>query len=393
MLKRRQIQIIPEDIKRVSLYDMIKTVCATAVCGLHICYSNNSYDLPHTVKINQNNECVTEGFNIRYAAISQIGIARWLKYHPDDEYRLPQLWSRITDNFDKITNIGDLALSVWAGAQSHVDNCNQFVEMLRKIWIGQADLCNAVELGWVIQACTIVLNEIENLSYDLETVLADAYKRLVILFNEKTNLFYRHIRSTLAEIISKRIACFADQVYPVLALTSYGVICNNQNSIEIASRVVDQLCRHQGPLGQWWWHYDVPGGRICEEYPVFSVHQDSMAPMAILANDVATGKSHLKEIEHGMRWLYSVNELKENLVLDERGIICRDIERREPGKLSRNIRGICCVAGWNGMHRFLGRVFSDFCKNQECRPYHLGWILYAWADYVNREELHTKQSR
>ena len=36
------------------------------------------------------------------------------------------------------------------------------------------------------------------------------------------------------------------------------------------------------PHGQWWWHYDVRDGSVVERYPVYSVHQHAMAPMALL---------------------------------------------------------------------------------------------------------------
>jgi hypothetical protein len=33
------------------------------------------------------------------------------------------------------------------------------------------------------------------------------------------------------------------------------------------------------------------------------------------------------------------------------------------------------------LHRLAGKCFFGFRINRKCRPYHLGWILYAWADY------------
>jgi hypothetical protein len=107
-----------------------------------------------------------------------------------------------------------------------------------------------------------------------------------------------------------------------------------------------------------------------------------MAPMAIIASDKATGENHLGEIERGIRWLLGNNELHTNLLLDEAGIIWRDIEKHEPAKLSRSIRALFCVSGLHSLNKLVGKCFIGFRINYECRPYHLGWILYAWANHL-----------
>jgi hypothetical protein len=74
----------------------------------------------------------------------------------------------------------------------------------------------------------------------------------------------------------------------------------------------------QGPLGQWWWHYNIETGQISEEYPVFSVHQEAMAPMALLAYDRATGQNHREAIDRGLAWIAGNNELRKDLIDPER---------------------------------------------------------------------------
>jgi len=212
-------------------------------------------------------------------------------------------------------------------------------------------------------------------------VLDQAKRRLTGLFKPGPELFQRHNRPGLRQSIGRRVACFADQVYPILALSNYGSLFDDTECIEYAAAAAEQICTFQGPLGQWWWHYDTKQGKICEEYPVFAVHQDSMAPMAILASDRASGGNHINDIELGMRWLLGANELNENVLKKEAGIIWRDIEKREPGRLSRTVRAALCTAGLASLHRLAGKCCVGFRVNRVCRPYHLGWILYAWADF------------
>jgi len=367
--------------KDIDFHSMVRTLPTTAKKGLAICYSESTDLLPLTCTRGVDNAFKLVGYSIRNAAISQIGVAEWLRFHPEDAQFLPDLWSKILEHFDEITYVGDFALALWAGVTSKADNCQLFARALATNWERQANLCNAVELGWIVQACTLAAKEQDNLESHVRPVLDEARNRLIGLFRPQQNLFQRHNRSGIREVLSRHITCFADQVYAILALSNYSVLFSEKESAELVAEATEKICQLQGPLGQWWWHYDTTEGKVCEEYPVFSVHQDSMAPMAIMASDRLTGQNHYREIERGLRWLYGNNELNHELVLDGAGIIWRDIEKREVGKISRILRALLCVAGCQFLHSFAGKCFAGFRVNYECRPYHLGWILYAWADY------------
>jgi hypothetical protein len=364
----------------MNLEQTINLLCKTAEKGLTRFYPSNISELPYTAYIDSEGQWYSKGSSVRYAAISQIGIAKWLKYHPNDKGNLPELWPKISDNFRNITNIGDVALSLWAGIQSYADNCEKFARELKECWPVQSSQCNAVELGWIVQVC-LMAQQFDFGKTDLKHVLNDSHRQLLSLFDAGAGLFYRHLRPGLKAIISRHISCFADQVYPIVALSNYGFLYNHQQSIDFAAQATEKICQYQGRLGQWWWHYDVTHRRICEEYPVFSVHQDGMAPMAIMASDRASKQDHSDKVKLGVQWNFGVNELGENLVHQKEGFIWRDIERNEPTKLSRKMRSICSVAGLSRLHHLAGKWVKNFCINYECRPYHLGWILYAWADY------------
>src|SRR5207248_880072 len=79
-----------------------------------------------------------------------------------------------------------------------------------------------------------------------------------------------------------RIGTFADQVYPIYALTRFAQAFGEAKALACAVDCAEAICRLQGPLGQWWWHYDSRTGRVTSKYPVYSVHQDAMAPLALL---------------------------------------------------------------------------------------------------------------
>ena len=79
------------------------------------------------------------------------------------------------------------------------------------------------------------------------------------------------------------MTCFADFVYPIQALSHYHMALGCPEAMDAATRCADRMCKLQGPAGQWWWHFDVRTGQGVERYPVYAVHQEAMAPMALRA--------------------------------------------------------------------------------------------------------------
>ncbi len=356
--------------------DFRKVLCDTARYGLVRLYSNDT--LPYTVRGRGAGEYTLEGFSVRYAAISQIGMAKWLRHHQEDKACLPDLWPRILARVSDINHIGDFALLLWAAVESSGDDCDKFAKMIVRLWPDQQEMCNAVELGWVVQSL-VRLCEIMDLKEDTSEVLRTAREKLLALYNPASRLFGRHNRPGLTELLSRRVACFADQVYPILALANYGRHFHDLGSSNAAIAVADTICRLQGALGQWWWHYDVQTAKVAEEYPVFSVHQHGMAPMALQAVDEATGTDHFKHTEAGLMWLTGSNELGVTMIQPQQAVVWRDIHRKEIGKMFRVVRGSLSLAGLDWAHRLTGRRGIGYVVNTECRPYELGWLLYAWA--------------
>ena len=331
---------------------LIKSICTIAKDGLWKCYPKDGNPMPYTLVKDGNGDVQPAGSSIRYALISQIGIMRWLHHCPEDKPHLPNLWPRILAQVNDVNHVGDFALLLWAAAESGRDDCDKFAKMVVQRWPDSHQMCNAVELGWIVQSL-VRLSEIVDLGADARAVLTVARDKLLELFNPVSRLFARHDRTGLTEMLSRRVACFADQVYPMLALANYGRCFNDSRSTDIAVAAADTICRLQGPEGQWWWHYDVKAGKAAEEYPVFSVHQHGMAPMALLAVDEAAGTDHTKYIEAGLIWLTGRNELNLTMIQQEQGVVWRDIHRREVGKIFRFVRGGLSLAGWDWLNRRL----------------------------------------
>jgi hypothetical protein len=170
-----------------------------------------------------------------------------------------------------------------------------------------------------------------------------------------------------------RIGSFADQVYPIYAMSKFAKAFHVEDPLGPALECATAICAAQGKSGQWWWLYDARSGRVSSRYPVYSVHQHGMAPMCLFAVEETTGQSFRESIYQGLRWIYGENEL---------GIDMRD------GAQSLIWR---CLAPGNWQTKFWEMAWSAIRPTNEHmqvpslevlyeqRPYEFGWLLFAFA--------------
>ena len=128
-------------------------------------------------------------------------------------------------------------------------------------------------------------------------------------------------------------------------------------------------------MGQWWWHYDASSGQVADGYPVFSVHQHAMGPMALFKLGEVLHRDFDDWIYKGVRWINSNNELEFDMEDDSRKLIWRCIFRARRS-LKRYLK-----AGFGFQTEATQHENpTDLKVLYECRPYELGWLLYAFAD-------------
>jgi hypothetical protein len=269
---------------------------------------------------------------------------------------------------------GGLGLVLWANAALRAHSPSA---LLAEAGLDAAALERAIpalttmEVAWMAsgllhaadpgleRACTAALQELQR-------------QRLV-----PDTLAFRHASAAASwqHRLRARIANFADQVYPLQAL-SFAAIARGDATLRVlADRCGAHLVGMQGPLGQWWWHYDAVTGGVIEGFPVYSVHQHSMAPMALRALAAAGGCDHTSAAALSRDWLQA-NELGIDMVEPSSGIIWRSIEREErslAGRL-RKLRILLARPASNP-----AAAPPRLRLNREIRPYEWGWLLYATA--------------
>ena len=161
-------------------------------------------------------------------------------------------------------------------------------------------------------------------------------ERLMSAFNPKTAIFPHFIGN--GRNLRGHVSCFADQVYPIQALSACHRLSANKRALEVASRCAEKICELQGTRGQWWWHYDRRTGKVLEGYPVYSVHQDAMAPMALFDLHLAGGPDYSAAVAKGLSWMRNAPEINRSLIDSTHCTIWRKVDRRGPRKLCRYLK-------------------------------------------------------
>lgn len=332
----------------------------------------------YTLAAGPDGQVLPRGASTRDAIIAALGIA----HLPEAQRRAvlagqdcDDLLGLLARQLDQMTSRGDVALLCWALAQAGHGELPLALSRLRELDQpaiagprpdDQLDMASA---AWIVTALVAARP-----LADVEQHLGGARSRLLTA----RRALFPHLASGQRPWYRAHLASFADQVYPVQALARLHASADDQEALDAANVVAGLICEAQGGAGQWWWHYDTRTGNVVECYPVYSVHQHAMAPMALLDLADAGGDSHADAVIAGLSWLSGPPESAESLVVDDPPVIWRKVARDDRHKLARGLAMITsrAVPGWRAP--WLDRAFPPGVIDRECRPYELGWLLYAW---------------
>ncbi len=316
-----------------------------------------------------------EGISRRYTAIALIGLVHEARCTASEVLAgqsMDDVCGRLIDGVDQTSDLGDVALTLWAARALHHGNATRALWRLQAMdpARGQHPL---VDLAWVLTALVI------DGAAAADSLAEATAARLLASFRESSSLFPHWPAGSKSASLRSHVGCFADQVYPILALSHYFRVSGLPEALTAAQRCADRVCALQGPEGQWWWHYDVRTGRVIEGYPVYAVHQHAMAPMALFALQDACGIDHTDAVTKGLKWLARSPEIDSSLIDPAAGVIWRKVARREPLKITRTAQALASRLHPSLRVPVLDRLARPEYVDYESRPYEMGWILYAWA--------------
>lgn len=333
---------------------------------------------------------VVSGTSRRYTAMVLIGLAAQSAAGNCLDVPVDGAWDRIAAWGCSAESLGDAGLALWGLSVRGDERAGRIAETIvarKHEALEERAGFASMEMGWLLTgigeavAADVGPAEIRELAGHLAAKLLESQNPRTGLFCFSRPIPVKNFHRTR---VNARLGSFASQVYPMVGLSRYAAATGDPAPIPAVQRCADAVCDLQGPDGQWWWVYHVRKGTLACRYPVYSVHQDAMGPMALLAVSQATGKNdYAAAIAGSLAWMDNHPELPgRQLVDDRRGIVWRAIQRDETsggGKLglSRKERLRIHLSAWTG--RRDRRGLSDGFVCLECRPYHLGWILLAGA--------------
>jgi hypothetical protein len=317
----------------------------------------------------ENGAQVPAGISDRYTAIAIIGLAadgldRWtLPFDPMG------LAAALVESLPACENLGDAALIAWAAEAVGIDSAPAWTHVERLFRSRSAH--PTVEVAWALAAAAI---DDRHVAPALRQSLLSAVMQA---WNAKAGIFGHTAGGGSAR---SHVACYADQVYPIFALSRFAARYGDRSALDAAVRCARRICALQGAGGQWWWHYDHRTGDVVEGYPVYAIHQDAMGPMALRAVADAGGGNFDEPIRRGLQWLQAAPELAGGSLIDEPAqMLWRKVGRREPMKATRYVQAACTMLHPRLRAPGMDVIFPAAAIDFEDRPYHWGWFLYAWA--------------
>ena len=354
--------------------DTVRQLRSIVVCSLVRMYRPGEQLFAFRLRKSGNKENL-EGISRRYTATALIGLAnedQSLVAEVLGRHSREEICAKLIADLEEPRELGEVALTAWAARMLHHPDSHKAVEALRRMDpVGEGH--PTVEFSWSLTALSIGGSDATDMAF-AERIAND----LMNSFRKESGIFpHGPVGRGLAALRS-HVSCFADFVYPIQALSHYHRTTGDTSAAEEACLSAETMCSLQGPAGQWWWHFDVRTGRILEHYPVYSVHQDSMAPMALHVLAEACGNDHFKSIENGLRWLVNPTEKTDSLIDTDRNVIWRKVYRREPRKLIRSVQAAASRIHQGCRLPAADLLFPPIRVDYETRPYHMGWILYAW---------------
>ncbi len=353
--------------------EVVDALCRMSLRGLSRMYSKRDRLFVFRVR-RASGGIVQEGLSPRYTAITLLGLAG-LPDHLVSTVTGPhsrhEVCGRLLEHIAHSENLGDVALTLWAAGLTRHENMGAAAVRLGALR-PLTDPQPVVELAWLLTALSDVPAANRG---GLRDRVAD---RLMSAFDDGSKLFPHIVGGSGGP--RSHVSCFADLIYPIQALSKYAKASGNARALHIASECATRLCSLQGNAGQWWWHYDCRSGLVVERYPVYAIHQDAMGPMGLLALLDAGGPDFRPAITRGLEWLIKAPELKGHSLIDHSvDLIWRKVARREPRKAVRFLQAAASRIHRSGRIPAVDLVFPARAIDFEDRPYHLGWLLYAWA--------------
>jgi hypothetical protein len=319
-----------------------------------------------------------EGTSRKRTIIALLGLQRLAEAGETPPIDVSSIRDAVLEDTGWVRSVGDLGLLTWFTAKCAPERLEVLLEQLdfEKALRSYSDGRQARTRGlaWFLAgiaharlACPETLPALTDLSVDTYRLLQE---------NQSESGIFGHATfpGFLPQTFCNRFGTFADQIYAIYALTTFARAFQIVEPLGSALGCANAVRALQGEMGQWWFLYDKRACRVVNRYPVFSLHQDGIAPVGLLALEEATGQNFHESIYKGLSWTAGVNELGCDLRNLDRGLIWDAIG-------SRRRKANYWEAALSLMNISREPRRESLRIRYEARPDHFGWILYAFGGF------------
>lgn len=323
----------------------------------------------------QNGEYVND-FNhhlhIRYSINTLLGLQKLSEFYVTDWDVRGSIHAFLDRQIDHVTNLGDQGLLLYLLARMQHPHLDDYYQR----FIG-SEKCSYSAAEPVQNLCWRLIGLSECARAGIDGAAKQAEQHFLLLHKHyfcRDSLFVRHNRQPLrGDFVS-----FGAMVYWLKALHHYSDVTGDAYAQIILKQGVAHLLEKQLPDGGWPWFYFAKTGRIMDAYEIYSVHQDAMAHLFLMPAEALGVEGCEMAIRQSTLWLHGQNDLGEPSIAHNPFLIYRSIRRREDKARARRFARAM-------FNRLLWREEGNIAPqklewNRECRSYHIGWLLYAWAD-------------
>ncbi len=351
----------------------VQDLVAVALVGLAACGYVPDRPMPYTLRgaPGPNGPSLApEGGSVRYTAIAALGLSRQPEHVQREVLGGATAAAMATSCLtlaESSTDAGSHALALWAAAEvAGTTDAGLAARLLDAV---RRPSLPTVDCAWAVVAGLAMPEGI--------TATRLAEEGVARLRAEQGPQGTFPHASPPSGRLRSHVGSFADQIYPVQAFVRFAARTGDEQVMAAAETTARRLVDLQGTDGQWWWHYDARTGEVIERYPTYSVHQHGMAPMVLDELAAAGGTDHSEAVRRGVGWLSTHPECIEPLVAPDLGVIWRKVGRREPFKAARAAGALTSLIRPGTQTPLVDLVLPAGRVDYECRPYELGWLLYA----------------
>ena len=361
---------------RVAITRMVESLKSLAIEGLRSMFHPDKRLFCFKLKKTEQG-MVREGVSHRYTMMTLMGLKRLEETGVSSPIAIAPVLDGLLKDLSWMDNIGDLGVLLWLCAivcPESIEDVERRADVKTALTrFRQARERRTMELAWFLTGlCHGALVRTAIPAY-VKPLATQTYQLLIN--NQGERGIFGHVGATrsIAGFLRGRVGSFADQVYPIYGISKFSQAFGDKLAVERALDCALTMCEAQGSLGQWWWHYDANNGRVAGRLPVFSVHQHAMGPMALLAVAEATDSDFTPWIYKSLQWIRR-NELAFDMEDFSANVVWRSVYHPTARRVLDTATALICQTEDRETRRRLKIMW-------ECRPYELGWFLYAFANW------------